>query len=128
MEIRRFYSPGIFKADISDRLVQVAAKMDRHQVGALAVFDAGQIVGMISERDLTRSMAQGVNPNEATVGEFMSLRAVTVDENETAMEAARRMLHGGFRHLPVTSEGRVVGTISMRDVMTVEVWGAAAVS
>ena len=58
MKIKQFYRPEIFKARVEDSLLEAAAHMDDHQVGALAVFEGDSLIGMISERDLVRAMAQ----------------------------------------------------------------------
>jgi len=123
MKIRQFYRPEVFKADVEDSLVEAARRMDEHQIGALAVFEGDSLIGMISERDLTRALAQGADLKEASVAEYMSLRILTADEEETSAEVAQRMLDAGVRHLPVLKGGEVVGTISIRDVLAIELWG-----
>jgi CBS domain-containing protein len=128
MKIKQFYRPEVFMAEPDDTLAQAAARMEQHEVGALAIFEGDSVIGMISERDLTRAIGQGADPKEATVAEYMSLRILTADEEETATEVAQRMLDAGVRHLPVLKEGRVVGTISIRDVLALEVWGPSGAS
>lgn len=123
MKIRQFYRPEVFKADVEDSLVEAARRMDEHQIGALAVFEGDSLIGMISERDLTRALAQGADLKEASVAEYMSLRILTADEEETSAVVAQRMLDAGVRHLPVLKGGEVVGTISIRDVLAIELWG-----
>jgi CBS domain-containing protein len=123
VKIKQFYRPEIFKARVEDSLLEAAAHMDDHQVGALAVFEGDSLIGMISERDLVRAMAQGADPKGATVAEYMSLRILTADEEETSAEVAQRMLDAGIRHLPVLKHGQAVGTISIRDVLALELWG-----
>ena len=122
MRIRQFYRPEIFRADLDDSLLEAAARMDRHEVGALAVFEGGTLIGMISERDVTRAVAQEADPRSATVAQFMSLSVLTADEEETSAEVAQRMLDAGVRHLPVVKGGEVVGTISIRDLLALELW------
>ena len=78
---------------------------------------------MISERDLTRAVAQGADTKDATVAQYMSLHILTADEEETSAEVAQRMLDAGVRHLPVLKRAQVVGTISIRDVLALELWG-----
>jgi CBS domain-containing protein len=128
MKIQQFYRPEVFKADVEDTLVEAAARMDVHQVGALAVFEDDSLIGMISERDLTRALGQGADPKEATVAQYMSLRTLTADEQETSTEVAERMLEAGVRHLPVVKGEEVVGTISIRDVLALELWGPPGVA
>jgi CBS domain-containing protein len=128
MKIKQFYRPEVFKADVDDSLVQAAARMDQHQVGALAVFEGDSLIGMLSERDVMRAFAQGADPKDATVAQYMSLRILTADEEETSAEVALRMLDAGVRHLPVLRGDRLVGTISIRDVLALELWGPPGIA
>lgn len=128
MKIKQFYRPEVFKANVEDSLVEAAARMDLNDVGALAVFEGDSLIGMISERDLTRAVGQGAEPKVATVAEYMSLRILTAQEEETSAEVAQRMLDENVRHLPVLKGGDVVGTISIRDVLALELWGPPGVS
>ena len=75
--------------------------------------------GIITERDLLRAMADGVDPDTATVEEYMTANAITASPSWSAIEAASRMLDGGFRHLVVLGEnGRVTGILSIRDLVS----------
>jgi CBS domain-containing protein len=88
-------------------------------IGALPVVDgAGQLVGMLSERDLLLKVA-GLRDDYAgrPVAEFMTPRPETVRESDTLAFALHKMDSGGYRHLPVLREGRLVGMISVRDVL-----------
>lgn len=123
MKIKQFYSRRVFKADAEESLMEAAARMDEHSVGALVVFEGESLLGMISERDLTRAIAQGADPKSTLVAQYMSLRVLTAHEEETSAEVAQRMLEAGIRHLPVLNGDGVVGTISIRDVLALELWG-----
>jgi len=98
------------------RLTDAVRSMDDRRVGAALVLDGERLVGVFTERDVLRAVAHGLTP-EATVGEWMTHGPETIEPDETAEHAAVLMIHGGFRHLPVVDAGKVVGILSIRDLM-----------
>ena len=102
-------SPDATLADASRRMVDV-------DTGAAAVVEDGERVGMISERDLLRVFRDGGSPDQL-VEERMSRDIVHAAPSTAVPEAMAIMVDGKFRHLPVVKDGRVVGMISMRDLM-----------
>ena len=98
-------------------LRQAAEEMCRHRVGSLLVFDEGQLRGIVTERDVLKAVGGG--DFDARVDDLMTTDPETIDADEPLERAAVLMLHGGFRHLPVTEQGDVVGVLSMRDLVTV---------
>jgi CBS domain-containing protein len=103
-------------------LVDVANRMRFNDVGSAAVLDGDQIVGIITERDLTRAIADGADPQTMTVADYMTPEPAVISPTTDAREAARYMVDLGVRHLPVAVNGRLVGLISMRDVLLELVW------
>jgi CBS domain-containing protein len=97
--------------------------MERAEVGSLAVFDADRLVGMITERDLVRALGQGNVSDGTPIRPYVSTDLQTADVDEDSRRVARRMLDLGLRHLPVLKAGELVGIVSMRDLIAVEVWG-----
>lgn len=87
-------------------------------VGAVLVFDGERLAGILTERDLLKALASGYR-DDASVSQWMTRNPDTVDADEATDHAAALMIHGGFRHLPVMDEGRVVGILSIRDLMRV---------
>src|ERR687888_449647 len=103
-----------------DTLGEAAEKMVARGVGSAVVTDFGRLIGILTERDLMRATAGRTHSSEARVREWMTADPITVSEGTAAEEAAPTMLEHGFRHLPVISEGRAVGIVSIRDVAE---WG-----
>ena len=89
-------------------LVSAVKEMNVRRVGAVIVLDDDRLVGVFTERDVLRAVAQGLAP-EATVGDWMTRGPETIEPDQSAEHAAVLMIHGGFRHLPVVAGGVVVG-------------------
>jgi len=88
------------------------------EVGALLVLDSDRIVGIISERDFARSIAEtGQCVVESTVGEYMTRDVYTVEPDTSIEECMQMMTQKRIRHLPVLENGRLVGLISIGDVV-----------
>ena len=75
--------------------------------------------GIVSERDIVRSLGAGEDPDQETVGNHLTANAAFADADWDLEKAADAMARGGFRHLVVVSGGEVQGIISMRDIMAV---------
>jgi len=94
------------------------ARMAEKGVGALLVMEGASLVGIISERDYTRKVIlQGRVSKEAHVAEIMTREVVTTTPDASVEDAMRLMTERHIRHLPVISEGRVVGVISIGDLV-----------
>jgi CBS domain-containing protein len=111
-------SRDLLTATSDERLGEVARRMAARGVGAVLVMNEDKLSGILTERDLLRAVAEGFT-EEAKVGEWMTRHPETIAADDATSHAASLMIHGGFRHLPVTEEGEVVGIISIRDLMRV---------
>ena len=100
-------------------LTEVAKRMVAKDVGAVLVFDAGKLSGILTERDMLRAVADGIDEQATLVRDRMTPHPETLDADDTTEHAAVLMIHGGFRHLPVMEQGQVVGVLSIRDLMRV---------
>ncbi len=99
-----------------DTIGEAAEKMVDRGVGSAVVLDFGRLIGIFTERDLLRAVADRVHSSEARVREWMTADPITVGPETPAEDAARTMLDNGFRHLPVVEGERAVGIVSIRDV------------
>ena len=111
-------SRDLLSAEADLRLSEAAERMCAHDVGAMLVLDGERLVGILTERDVLRAVGEGAREG-ATVGDWMTRNPETIDPDETTKHAAILMIHGGFRHLPVTEGERVVGMLSIRDLMRI---------
>ena len=99
-----------------DTLGEAAAKMTEKGIGAVVVSDFGRMIGILSERDIMRAVADRIHSSEARVREWMTADPITATAETSVEEAGRTMLENGFRHLPVVEGERAIGMLSIRDV------------
>jgi len=104
----------VLTVEPSDSIGEAAEKMQAANVGAVVVTDFGRIVGIVTERDLLRAVAQRVRAAEARCRQWMTPDPVTVEPDTTVEEAAEIMFAHNFRHLPVVKDGRALGIVSLR--------------
>ena len=105
----------VLTVEPSDTIGEAAEKMHAANVGAVVVLeDMVRVIGIVTERDLLRAVAQRARPAEARVRQWMTMDPVTIEPETTIEDAARIMFDHNFRHLPVVKDGRPLGIVSMR--------------
>jgi CBS domain-containing protein len=120
MKVREAMTEHVLTITPGRTLRDAARFMTDHTVGAAVIMDPEQPgPGIITERDIVRSLGSGEDPDSATVGDHLTARATFADADWDLQEAADAMDRGGFRHLVVVHEGDVIGIISMRDLIRV---------
>jgi CBS domain-containing protein len=105
--------------DPTARVSEIAQMLSDKRIGAVLVMDQSeQMLGIVSERDIVRSLAaNGARTLEMTAGQLMT-RAVQVAHPDTTVEQAMQMMTAGrFRHLPVVDHATLIGLISIGDVV-----------
>ena len=100
-------------------LAEAAMLLSQRRIGAALILGADhRLVGIISERDIVRALAaRGPSVLEEPVSQSMTRKVEICGENETVCSVMARMTEGKFRHLPVVEQGRVLGIISIGDVV-----------
>ena len=117
MSIESLFSTEILRTAQDAPLAQVAEAMVAHDVGSLLVFDAGDLVGVITERDIVRAAVRVPDLSRVRVSEYMTPDPWVVPVQWTARQVATRMINHGIRHAPVTRDGEVIGVVSSFDLL-----------
>jgi CBS domain-containing protein len=121
LQVKQIVTRDLYSVEPSQTVAEVARHMAELSVGAIVVLERRQLRGVFSERDLmTRVVLEGVDPEATPVGDVMTTDVVTIDETEGIEVAMESMRANQCRHLPVLSGDEVVGFLSMRDLMLIE--------
>ncbi len=109
----------VFTIEPAVDLAEAAKLLAERRIGAALVLGADcRLIGIISERDIVRALAaRGVAALNETVSQTMTRKVETCNESETISSIMERMTDGKFRHLPVLDRGRLVGIVSIGDVV-----------
>ena len=106
---------SVAPADFVLRAIEIMAE---HHLGALLVMNQGTLIGIVSERDYARKVIlQNRSSHDTPVSEIMTSPAVTVTPRDTVHHCMQLMTERRFRHLPVVDSGRVVGILSIGDLV-----------
>ena len=109
---------GVFSVSPTDTARAALEVMAERRVGCLVVLEGGRLAGVISERDYTRKLVpSGRSAEQARVAELMTREVISVTPAQHFRDCVRLMDSHGIRHLPVVDGGRVLGVISVRDLL-----------
>ena len=98
-------------------LLEAAVAMESSDLGSLAVVEGRELVGLITERDIRRSVAEGIEM-DTSVSSIMSGDPDTFDPDLDVWDAAAWITESGYRHLPVIDDdGSLLGVVSIRDLL-----------
>jgi len=117
--VREVMSTELVTVDPATTMVGAAGQMATAHVGSVFVLEGEALVGILTERDILRSLASSSSADAARVSPvsaWMTAEPETIHPDAPAGDALDRMLSGGFRHLPVINGDTLVGVVSMRDL------------
>lgn len=100
-----------------DTLEQAAQAMIERKVGSAVVVKDGAHVGIVTERDVLRAVARGTVPWSTKIEDVMTADPICAEPAVEISKATQMMLDGGFRHLPVVQDGKLIGIVSLRDLL-----------
>jgi len=108
----------VYSVDAARTVLEAARYMMERNVGALPVLRNGDLVGIVSERDImNRVVAVGRTPGTTSVSEIMTANPRAVAADESIEECLFIMREYGFRHLPIVDGKELKGLVSLRDVL-----------
>ena len=109
----------VYTIEPTASIAYAAKSLADHGIGALVVTGAdGRTVGIISERDIVRALsAQGSAVLETPVAELMTRKVISCSRQDKLVELMQRMTEGKFRHFPVIEDGKLIGIVSIGDVV-----------
>jgi CBS domain-containing protein len=114
MQVRDIMTRHVEACSNQDSLQEVASKMSSMNVGAMPVVENGQVVGMVTDRDLTiRGLTQS---KPGAVSQVMTQNAVTISPDASVESASALMAERQIRRLPVVENGQLVGMLALGDL------------
>jgi CBS domain-containing protein len=118
-KVREVMTTGVSTVSPSTKVGEAARQMRDLNVGSLPVVDRQELVGIVTDRDITiRVTADGLNPDEVMVKDVMTSNPTTISPDQTVDEASRVMSRQQIRRLPVVENGKLVGILALGDVAT----------
>ena len=117
MKLRSLVGGGAEVIGKEASLAEAAEAMIDAGTGSLAVIDGRSLVGILTERDLVRAVADGDDPEDEDVADWMSVEPDTFSPDVDVEEAAAWLLESGYRHLPVIEDDELLGVVSIRDLL-----------
>lgn len=111
----------LFSVAKDKTVAEVARFMAEKNVGAIPVMEENRLVGIFSERDvITRVVSKGLDPSGVKVGDVMTTKIVVATVDESYESCLKKMQQAHCRHLPVVSGERLVGFVSLRDLLMLD--------
>lgn len=120
MKVRELPPGRLLSVDPQTSVADVARQMKADDSDSVAVISEGRLVGIITERDLVRAIADGIDPRQVRADVVMTADPATVDADEEVAVVAVKMMRLGVRHLPVVNKaGKPVGLVSARNLVAI---------
>ncbi|MBI4493490.1 MAG: CBS domain-containing protein [Chloroflexi bacterium] len=116
-KVREHMETNLVLASPGDSLVELSRSLNSHRAAATPIVDDGNLVGILTERDVVRAVAVGADLETSSAADFMSRLLTTVGPEQEMGVAAELMIRQRIRHLPVVDQGRLVGLLSLREVV-----------
>ena len=117
-DIMRGRESQIYSATRQETVGEVTSRLARQRIGAMPVIEDGEVVGIISERDIIYGLAaHGSSMLTKSVGDVMTTPAITISSDTPIMSALSLMTKRRIRHLPVVDDGALAGFVSIGDLV-----------
>jgi CBS domain-containing protein len=120
-KLKNIMVENVRTARLEDTVQDIALLMNKHQIGCVIIVDEEQPVGIVTERDIMkRVVSKGIAPQNLKVVDIMSKPLITASPSMPAGDAAKVMLKWNIKKLPVAEKGRLVGVVTLTDLLRVE--------
>lgn len=107
--------------DEVDTVSLCSEEMEKHQVGAVLVRNDEKLVGVITEQDIVRKVvAKGKSPVDVAAKDIMSTNIVNISPEEDVFDALSKMRNLNIRHLPVITDGKMIGLLALKDILRIQ--------
>ena len=116
MKISEIMTQAAVTDSSDDTLAEACDKMRHNQTSSILIMDGQRMIGIVTERDVVKAVARGLDPKETRVKDLMTTDIVTIGPMTRLKEAAEIMASKWIRHLPIVEGSKVVGMISQRDL------------
>jgi CBS domain-containing protein len=113
--VKDFMTTNVITIDAQKTVLEAAKLMNQQGVGDLVVMEGKMPKGIVTERDLVRRVMAQKKPLETKVSEIMSEPLITIDEDASLKDAARKMIRNKIRRLPVKKKNELVGIVATSD-------------
>lgn len=118
MSLRWYLRPRMVALDAGAPVLEGARALESNNIGAVMVQERGRIAGIVTDRDLAvRVVGRGLDPGTATLGEVMTTPVVTLSSGDSQLDAVRFMRQRNIRRIPLVDEGRLVGMVTLDDLL-----------
>ena len=111
--------PDVVSIEPTSTLAEAAKLLAERRIGAVLVLGIeGRVAGILSERDIVRALAErGAAVLSERVDQVMTRKVITCGEGDTVAQVMEQMTGGKFRHLPVVEQGKLIGIVSIGDIV-----------
>lgn len=117
MELRSLVNSAPTTCDPETPLLGAIQLMRKLDIGALPVVVDEELVGILTERDVISALASEGDVDGTVVADWMTASPDTLSPDTDVMEAAEWMLAAGYRHIPIVADGKILGLVSIKDVL-----------
>ena len=117
MQLREIMRTDVIDVEPAETLQAAAQEMKEGKISSVLVTEDGYLIGILTERDMVKAVAEGIDTENVHVRDYMTPTPIAVNPDTSVEEAVQIMLEHGFRHLPVVDgERELKGVVSIRDL------------
>jgi CBS domain-containing protein len=117
MQLREIMTTDVLDVEPATTLQEAAQAMKERKASSVLVTEDGYLIGIVTERDIVKAVAEGIDTAISHVRDYMTPTPIAVNPDTSVEEAVQTMLEHGFRHLPIVDgERELKGVVSIRDL------------